>query len=548
MVGAVVASGSTERDAGQRFAEAWVTGDYDAMYAELSPDAAERVSRKDFELAYTEAERTATIESITVGELRGPVDDGGQEVLVAPLEVTTDSFGSVSAELDIPVVEGALDWRPNLVFPGLGQGEELARETTAPERARILGAEGAVLAEGPVEARVSTGAGGVAVGEVGEAPTARAREMRRQGFPEGTSAGISGLELAFDGHLAGVPGGTLFAVGDGERRELASAPPTEGKPLRTTLDPSIQSIAANALGDKFGGVAVLDARNGEVRALAGIALSAPQPPGSTFKIVTLTGALEDGLATPDTEYPVVTSTNAGGREIRNAHKELCGGTLTVSFALSCNTVFAPLGAELGPEKLLELAEKFGFNSAPTLYNEEALAATQPASSTIPDPIGGELEAGVSALGQGLVLATPLQMASVAQTIANDGVRSPTSLVKNPDLVSGVGEVEVTTPRIAKQVAEMMIQVVQNGTGTAAALPDTSVAGKTGTAELGPKPNQEIDPDDPEAEPELEVDAWFTAYAPANKPKLAVAVMVVNADGDGGVVAAPIAREILAGAL
>ena len=464
------------------------------------------------------------------------------------IALTTASFGIISSEIGIPVSDGAVDWRPSLVFPGLEPGEQLDRKMRAPERAKILAADRSPLASGPAAARTTVGAGGIVTGELGAAPAERAAEMRGQGFPEGTPAGNNGLELAFDGLLAGTPGGSLLAVGQGGRRTLAKGDPIPGSPLRTTIDPELQGIAAEALGGQFGGVAVLDARNGEVRALAGLAFSAPQPPGSTFKVITAVGALEEGLAEPSTEYPVVTSADAGGRQIDNAHEEPCGGTLVQSFARSCNTVFAPLGVELGPERLLELSERFGFNSPPTIYNEAAIAATQPASSTIPDPIEGDIEAGVSAIGQGKVLATPLQMASIAQTIANDGVRSPTSMVKDPELVAEVGEVQVTTPEIAAEVGKMMVEVVRSGTGSAGALPNTTVAGKTGTAELGPKPGSAVDPANPDAEPELEVDAWFTAYAPAKKPKLAVAVMIVNADGDGGVVAAPIARQILDAAL
>src|SRR5690606_10562446 len=108
-------------------------------------------------------------------------------------------------------------------------------------------------------------------------------------------------------------------------------------------------------------------------------------------------------------------------------------------------------------------------------------------------------------------------------------------------------VKVTSPETARTVAQLMVEVVRNGTGRAAALPDVQVAGKTGTAELGPKalePGQELAEGE---EPEQELDAWFAAFAPANKPKLAIGVMIVNASGDGGVVAAPIAREVLAAA-
>jgi peptidoglycan glycosyltransferase len=95
--------------------------------------------------------------------------------------------------------------------------------------------------------------------------------------------------------------------------------------------------------------------------------------------------------------------------------------------------------------------------------------------------------------------------------------------------------------------EMMVEVVKSGTGSAGAIPQAQVAGKTGTAELGPKAGAEVDPANPD-EVEQEVDAWFSAFAPADKPELAIAVMIVNADGDGGVVAAPIASQILSGAL
>jgi len=548
VAGAVTASGSSERDSAERFADAWAAGDYDGMYAELSAAAAAEISRKQFERAYDQAGKTATITSVAVGEARGPISEGSEETVPVSVDLTTASFGVISGDIAIPVSDGAVDWRPSLVFPGLEPGEELDRRMRAPKRAPILAADRSPLATGPAEARTTVGAGGIVTGELGEAPAERAAEMRRQGFPEGTPAGNNGLELAFDGLLAGTPGGTLLAVRQGGRRTLAEGDPIPGSPLRTTIDPELQGTAAAALGEQFGGVAVLDARNGEVRALAGLAFSAPQPPGSTFKVITAVGALEEGLAEPSTEYPVVTSADAGGRQIDNAHEEACGGTLVQSFARSCNTVFAPLGVELGPERLVELSERFGFNSPPTIYSEDAIAATQPASSTIPDPIESDLEAGVSAIGQGEVLATPLQMASVAQTIANDGVRSPTSMVKDPELVSEVGDVEVTTPEVAAEVAEMMVEVVRSGTGSAAALPDVTVAGKTGTAELGPKAGSVPDPADPDAEPELEVDAWFTAYAPAKRPKLAVAVMIVNADGDGGVIAAPIARQILDAAL
>jgi penicillin-binding protein A len=162
-------------------------------------------------------------------------------------------------------------------------------------------------------------------------------------------------------------------------------------------------------------------------------------------------------------------------------------------------------------------------------------------STIPESIPDELDLGVTAIGQGEVLATPLELASISQTIANHGVRNPTAMVTNRGLGPEAEPVRVTSQQTADTIRDLMIKVVNEGTGTAAAMPAVQVAGKTGTAELGPAPL------DPTSE-EQEVDAWFTAFAPAGDPQLAVAVMVVNAAGSGGEIAAPIARQVLDAAL
>ena len=547
-VGLVVASGSSERDAVARFGAAWERQDFAAMYAELSPSAKSDYDVAAFEQAYSDASEIATATSLDVGEARGPLDQSGPTVVALPVKIETSSFGPVDGEIGMPVSDGAIDWRPDLVFPGLNEGDRLKRKTELPKRAAILAADRSPMAEGPVTARTTNGAGGIIAGEVGtldKDQTTQEADLEKRGFPPGSPTGKSGLELAFDSVLAGTPGGQLKAVGADGRRVLATSKPVEGTPVRTTIDPDLQEATASALGSTFGGAAVLDAENGNVLALAGIAFSGPQPPGSTFKIITATGALQAGVTKLDEDFPVQSSAVVGGREIANAHDELCGGTLVQSFAESCNSVFAPLGAKLGGPKLVRTAELFGFNSPPTLYNADALAAVNPLQSSIPESLPNDLEAGVSAIGQGEVLATPLEMASAAQTIGNDGVRSPTSMVRDPILSGDYPDVKVTTPKVAKEVKQMMIEVVNSGTGVAAAIPDVTVAGKTGTAELGTSSTSETPQNGVgEVAPEQDVDAWFTAFAPADKPKLAVAVLVVKAPGDGGTVAAPIARSIL----
>jgi cell division protein FtsI/penicillin-binding protein 2 len=550
--GLIAAGGSDENAAAARFMRAWEQGDYAAMHDELTPDSAKRHSLASFTDAYARARATATVVSLDAGSPSAARTPDGREVASVPVTVRTRAFGRYSGRVLLPVADDGVEWSRDLVFPGLASGERLTRTTRAPERAPILARDGTPLAEGPGDARTSP-LGAAALDVAGTMAPAKARqadELRSAGFPPATLVGSNGLELAFNERLAGQPGGVLEAEprGGGAARPLASAEPRDGRPVHTTIDPTLQQAAVVALGDTYGGAAVLDARDGSIRALAGIAFSAPQPPGSTFKVVTTTAALDAGIVSLGDEFPVVTSATVGGRAIANAHDEPCGGTFAVAFARSCNSVFAPLGAKLGGERLVQAAERFGFNSPPALYGAAAAAAISPASSSIPRTLGSDLDAGVSAIGQGLVQATPLEMASVSQTIANEGVRSPTSIVADRSLRADAEPVRVTSPETAATVRQLMIGVVNGGTGTAAAIPGVQVAGKTGTAELGPKALEPGEERKPGETPEQEVDAWFTAFAPASDPRLAVAVMVVNACGDGGVIAAPIAREILAAGL
>jgi cell division protein FtsI/penicillin-binding protein 2 len=155
---------------------------------------------------------------------------------------------------------------------------------------------------------------------------------------------------------------------------------------------------------------------------------------------------------------------------------------------------------------------------------------------------------VTGIGQGRVLATPLGMASIAQTVANEGVRSPTPIVKDPALKSAAKPVQVTSKENARVLRGLMRAVVTSGTGVAADIPGLQVAGKTGTAELGPRPGAPPAPPGQEDTENMIVDGWFIAFAPARTPKLAIAVMLIDSNGDGGSTAAPIAREILATAL
>jgi penicillin-binding protein A len=555
VLGAMVGSSeSPEKDAAERFTQAWERGEFAAMYEELNRGSQRKIELNDFVIAYREAAEIATARSLEAdapgdpSSIEVPDEESGagtRTVVPVPIAVTTVAFGQVEAVLELPFAEGGIAWSKSLTFPAVEGSEHLESEIDLAPRAAILAADGSPLATGPAEARSHPlGSSSIDVtGEVGVAEGEDAEALARQGFPPGTPVGVSGLERAFNARLAGRPGGTLLAVGPAGSRVLAEAEPHHGAAVKTTIDPDLQEAAVAALAGRVGGIAVLDARKGNVRALAGLAFSAPQPPGSTFKTITTTAALQKGVVSLEDEFEIVDGVNVGGRFIENANGEFCGGTFREAFAESCNADFAPLGPKIGNEEMVATAERFGFNSAPTLYAERIVAAIDPEESTIPTEIGEEIDLGVTAIGQGEVLATPLQMASVAQTIANGGVREPTSVVANAKLRPEAEPVRVMSEEIAAELTELMVGVVAGGTGSAGAIAEAQVAGKTGTAELGPKPGEE------EAEnPEQIKDAWFMAFAPAEKPRLAMAVLLVEAEASGGEVAAPVAAEVLSAGL
>src|SRR4051794_25576268 len=487
------------RDAAVRFASAWERGATGAMYRELDPDARSTYSPQRFDSDYRIADREATVEKVDVGRI-GKAAGGRVRV---PVAVRTRLFGTLRGRIVLPVTRAGervgVRWRPYLRLPGLRPGERVARTIRRrPHRASVLGADGRRLADEPAAQSIA-----------GRAPAAG-----DPGF---------GLEARYDARLAGRPSAELHF---GARR-IAATKARRGRSVRATIRPGLQRAAVAALGGQLGGVAVLRPRDGSVLALSGLAVSAPQPPGSTFKIVTAAAALQAGVARLSSTYPVRTAAVLSGVKLRNASNEFCGGSLTEAFTVSCNSVFAPIGAKLGARRLAAAAQRFGFNAVPRVPAGRA--------SRFPRDLKDSLAVGAAAIGQERDLATPLQMAAVGATIANRGVHSEPRIVRS----DRVARRRAVSSRVAAQVREMMLSVVRSGTGTAAAIPGVEVAGKTGTAELRPTANATPDP--------RNTDAWFVAFAPARAPKAVVAVMLVGA-GAGGKAAAPIARQVLAAAL
>lgn len=382
--------------------------------------------------------------------------------------------------------------------------------------------------------------------------------------------GSSGLENSENAALAGTDD-ALFV-----RRliDLATGQTPQGASVQTTIVPKIQQAAASALGGQKGAVVALDPSTGAVLALvtsprydpnriAGHEIEAAgqaydtlaadptrplsnraareiYPPGSTFKLVTAAAALADGK-TPDSTVASPDRLKLPGTSTFLPNSSSCGGTevsITQALKVSCNTAFANLGLELGQDKLRRQAQLFGFD-------QRHLAELGGVASQFPDQLD-ESQLALSAIGQYDVAASPLQMAMVTSAIANDGVLMEpyvVSMVQAPDLKpiqthKPTALSTAMTPANARALQQMMGVVVSRGTGSSAQIPGIGVGGKTGTAQsdLSRKPY-----------------AWFTSFAPLESPKVAVAVIIEDADVPrndiaGGRLAAPIARAVMEAAL
>jgi penicillin-binding protein A len=505
-----------------------------AMYRALSDDARQRFSLTTFRSAYTTDATTATASAWTIGRAKGKGD-----TFRIGVHVDTRIFGAVDGQVIVKASDGGVDWRPYMAFPGLRAGDHLTRVTKMPQRAELLARDGTPFSKLPDIAPD-------VVGDVGPMPADDVARLTALGYPADAQVGVTGLQRFLQEKVGGRPGGDLLAGA----RLLAHSEPRPARPVRTTISPSVERAAISALAGRLGGVVAVRPRSGQILAFAGIAFSGLQPPGSTMKMVTLTGVLEARLATPKSSFPYETAATLSGVQLSNANGESCGGSLAQSFATSCNSVFAPLGAKLGAQRLVDIAQRFGFNHEPGIPGA--------ATSTIPPAgeIGDDLAVGSSAIGQGRVQATTLQMVKVASAIALGG-REPKLTLALPDRPHTAPSTRVVAPKVAHTVRRLMVGVVRGGTGVRAQIPGVEVAGKTGTAELEstqkcPAPDTSKPVTDQAPIPEScqdaasrtdDTDAWFAAFAPARKPRIAVCVMLVR-NGAGGDTAAPAARGVL----
>jgi penicillin-binding protein A len=412
--------------------------------------------------------------------------------------------------------------------------------------------------------------------------------------------GRTGLEQAMNPYLSG----TASELAAQNLTDLILGKPKKGGAVVTTIEPTVQLAAERALGDHLGAVAAVDPRTGDVLALysnpgfdpTGLSVGTAEEmkavwealnadpdkpllskafqelylPGSTFKMITASAALERGTTpdgdpyTPETQIPNphVLDLPTTDDDLHNFGDELChGGTKTVSmaeaFRQSCNVPFGQIGLDIGANVLAEQARAYGFcRTFPpeqTTCDEPTIPfALDVENGRFPDPAYFDERipaVAYSAVGLDNDLTNPLQLALVAAAIGNGGTLYEPRLVtqiRDPqgdvvkEFASRVWGTPIS-PTTADQMRTMMVNVVESGTGYEAALPGTVVAGKTGTATNG------------DTEPP---NAWFAAFAPAGQgqtPRVAVTVIVLDGgdlgdEATGGRVAAPIAREVIRAAL
>lgn len=329
-----------------------------------------------------------------------------------------------------------------------------------------------------------------------------------------------------------------FAGLEGKRGAVVAIEPATGRILVSVQSPSfdpniLSSHDPEAIREYY---AALEAD--PAKPLLNRPIVSLNPPGSTFKVVTAAAALASGRFTPESVIPGPRSYNLPNsiKKIRNWNGLPCGPdglvTLREALAISCNTAFAWLGNELGAEALRAQAEAMGFD-------HEFAVPLRASTSRFPEN-PDEPQTAMSAIGQFDVRATALQMAMVAAAVGNNGRLMEPYLVqevRGPDLAilkttQPTEFAQAMTPLDAVQLTEMLVNVVDNGTGSNARIPDVKVAGKTGTAQTGN--------DNPAV-------AWFIAFAPAQSPEVAVAVVVEDAGApevSGNQLAAPIARDVM----
>lgn len=422
------------------------------------------------------------------------------------------------------------------------------------------------------------------VGEVSQSELAA-----RSGYRMGDLIGKFGAEKAFEPILRGLPGGLQIEVDALGRklRVLSRVPETQGNSIVLTLDRRLQQFSEQLLEGREGAIAVLDPRSGAILALAsnpafdpnvfagGIgsaewkrlttdkakplnnrAIQGQYPPGSTFKIVTAAAALETGVITPFTRIFCPGHYHFANRDYRCWKKGGHGSVdLHDAIVKSCDVYFYQVGQRLGIDTIAEYARRLGLGAPTGVPLDHEKPGLVPSSDWKRERFKEPWYAGETlscAIGQGYMLATPLQMANLIATVANGGTRYQPHFIQRVESPSAesLQEAEPTVaghaglrPTTLLQLRDALRDVVNspNGTGKKAKLPTIEVGGKTGTSQVFKMGRQQVKTQG--MAKHLRDHAWFVAFAPVEAPEIAIAVLIEHAGTGGGATAAPVARDV-----
>jgi penicillin-binding protein A len=411
--------------------------------------------------------------------------------------------------------------------------------------------------------------------------TVLARSVKQRGgvysrrYPTG---GLFGHAIGYSFTTLGRAGLERYRNDDltGKRNELSSVIDQlrghrqTGDSVVTTLDPAAQRAAYQALAGRKGAVVALDPRTGAVKVMASEpefdpnALRGPgtysklandnankplvnratqfgYAPGSTFKVVTASAAIDSGRFTPQSTVDGKNGVKISGVPLQNDYNQSFGPIdLTTALAKSVNTVYAQVAEKVGKQTMRKYMERFGFDAKPQLdYPADQMSSSgEYRNGKLIPPTSRFVDVGRMGIGQDKLAVTPLQMAEVAAAVANGGkLMKPhfTDRIVDTDgrtveRIKPAVQSSVMKPSTASAVTAMMEGVVNSGTGTQAQIPGVRVAGKTGTAEtqIGKTTNN----------------VWFIAFAPADNPRVAIAVTLEHQIGFGGDLAAPVAKTVM----
>ncbi|HIO21292.1 MAG TPA: penicillin-binding protein 2 [Nitrospirales bacterium] len=424
------------------------------------------------------------------------------------------------------------------------------------------------------------------IGYVGEVSAKGLKEEQFQNLVPGSAVGKYGVELEYDRIVRGRVGQKTIEVDarGHEQRAIQIQEPIPGDDLYLTIDLPLQRLAEDLLGDSAGVVVALDPRNGDVLVLAshptfdpntlarGLTVSqwnqirhdpkkpmtnratqGQYPPGSVFKLVVAAAGLESGSISRSTPVDCRGQFTIGDRVFKDWKK---GGhglvTLHEGLVHSCDIYFYTLGQQLGIDQIAHYAVQLGLGHRTGIDLPAENSGIVPSREWKERALGKPWYPGETisvAIGQGFVTVTPLQMATLIGTIANNGVQYKPRVVRQlkkrqdgtlVDIAPSRSETVQLQQETLTALHEALRDVVVSGTGRRAQSQGIAISGKTGTAQVVSLDNVESEDDVPHA---LRDHAWFVAYAPSDDPKIAVSVIVEHM-GHGGAIAAPIARAII----